>query len=38
MNTDGIIYVPQTNTYKIKVGGRMVEVDAWALRQAWNVV
>ena len=37
MNTDGIIYVPQTNTYKIKAGGRMVEVDAWALRQAWNL-
>lgn len=37
MNTDGIIYVPQYNTYKIKVGGRTVEVDAWALRQAWNV-
>ena len=37
MNTDGIIYVPQTNTYRIKVGGRVVEVDAWALKQAWNV-
>ena len=37
MNTDGIIYVPQYNTYKIKVGGRIVEVDAWALKQAWNV-
>ena len=37
MSTDGIIYVPQTNTYKIKVGERIVEVDAWALRQAWNV-
>ena len=37
MNTDGIIYVPQTNTYKIKVGGRIVEVDAWALKQAYNI-
>ena len=37
MNTDGIIYVPQTNTYKIKVGGRVVEVDAWALKQAYNI-
>lgn len=37
MNTDGIIYVPQYNTYRIKVGNRMVEVDAWALKQAWNV-
>lgn len=37
MNTDGIIYVPQYNTYRIKVGNRIVEVDAWALKQAWNV-
>ena len=37
MSTDGIIYVPQTNTYKIKVGKMIVEVDAWALKQAWNV-
>lgn len=37
MNTDGIIYVPQYCTYRIKVGNRIVEVDAWALKQAWNV-
>ena len=37
MNTDGIIYVPQYDTYRIKVGKIIVEVDAWALRQAWNV-
>ena len=37
MNTDGIIYVPQTNTYKIKVGGRTVDVDAWALKQAHDI-
>ena len=37
MNTDGIIYVPQYNTYKIKVGGRVVEVDAWALKQAHDI-
>ena len=37
MNTDGIIYVPQTNTYKIKVGNRIVDVDAWALKQAYNI-
>ena len=37
MNTDGIIYRPQPNTYIIRVGGKMVEVDAWALKQAWNV-
>ncbi len=37
MNTDRIIYVPQYCTYRIKVGNRIVEVDAWALRQAWNI-
>ena len=37
MNTDGIIYVPQSNIYRIKVGGRVVEVDAWALKQAYNI-
>ena len=37
MNTDGIVYVPQYCTYKIKVGKTIVEVDAWALKQAWNV-
>ena len=37
MNTDGIIYVPQSDTYRIKVGKIIVEVDAWALKQAWNV-
>ena len=37
MNTDGIIYVPQSDTYRIKVGKRLVEVDAWALRQAHSI-
>ena len=37
MNTDGIVYRPQYNTYIIKVGKTLVEVDAWALKQAWNV-
>lgn len=37
MNTDGIIYRPQYDTYIIRVGNRIVEVDAWALKQAWNV-
>ena len=37
MNTDGIVYRPQYNTYIIKVGGKTIEVDAWALKQAWNV-
>ena len=37
MNTDEIIYLPQYDTYRIKVGGKTIEADAWALRQAWNV-
>lgn len=37
MSTDGIVYRPQYNTYIIKVGKTIVEVDAWALKQAWNV-
>lgn len=37
MNTDGIIYRPQYDTYIIRVGNRIVEVDAWALKQAWNL-
>lgn len=37
MNTDGIIYIPQYCTYRIRVGNRIVEVDAWALKQAWNL-
>lgn len=37
MNTDGIIYRPQFDTYIIRIGRTVVEVDAWALRQAWNV-
>ena len=37
MNTDGIIYRPQSNTYIMKVGNRTVEVDAWALKQALNI-
>lgn len=37
MNTDGIVYVPQYCTYRIKVGNRIVEVDDWALKQAWNI-
>lgn len=37
MNTDGIIYIPQYCTYRIRVGKTIVEVDALALKQAWNV-
>ena len=36
MNTDGIVYRPQSNTYLIRVGKMIVEVDAWALKQAYN--
>ena len=36
MNTDGIVYRPQSNTYLIRVGKTIVEVDAWALKQAYN--
>ena len=37
MSTDGIIYRPQYNTYIIKVGKTIIEVDAWALKQAYNI-
>ena len=37
MNTDRIVYRPQYNTYIIKVGKTIVEVDAWALKQAYNI-
>ena len=37
MNIDEIIYLPQSDTYRIKVGKIIVEVAARTLRQAWNV-
>ena len=37
MNIDEIIYLPQFDTYRIKVGKMIVEVAARTLRQAWNV-
>ena len=37
MNTDGIVYRPEYNTYIIKVGKTIIEVDAWALKQAYNI-
>ena len=37
MNTDRIVYRPQYDTYIIRIGGKTIEVDAWALKQAWNV-
>ena len=37
MNTDGIIYLPQSDTYRIRVGKRLIEVPARALRQAHSI-
>ena len=37
VNTDGIIYLPQYDTYRIKVGKRTVEIDARTLRQIHNI-
>lgn len=37
VNTDGIIYLPQSDTYRIKVGKRIVEVDAQLLKQSWTI-
>ena len=37
VNTDGIIYLPQYDTYRIKVGKRTVEIDARTLRQAHSI-
>ena len=37
VNTDGIIYIPQSNTYRIKVGERLVEIDAQPLKKSWNI-
>ena len=37
MNTDGITYIPQSDTYRIRVGKRLIEVPARALRQAHSI-
>ena len=37
MNTDGIIYIPQSDIYKIRVGKRLVEVKAQTLKQAHSI-
>lgn len=37
MNTDGIIYIPQYDTYRIKVGKRTVEIEAWAFKRIWDL-
>ena len=37
MNTDGIIYLSQSDTYRIRVGIRIVEVKAQTLKQAHSI-
>ena len=37
VNTDGIIYIPQYDTYRIKVGKIIVEIGARTLRQAHSI-
>lgn len=37
VNTDGIIYVPRSDTYRIKVGKIIVEISARTLRQAHSI-
>ena len=37
MNTDEIIYVPQSDIYKIRVGKRLVKVKAQTLKQAHSI-
>ena len=37
VNTDGIIYIPQYDTYRIRVGKIIVEIEARTLRQAHNI-
>ena len=37
VNTDGIIYVPQSDTYKIRVGKRTAEIPARTFKRSWNV-
>ena len=37
MNTDGITYIPQSDTYKIRVGKRVIEILAWKLKRTWSI-
>ena len=37
VNTDGIIYIPQYDTYRIRVDKRIIEVNAWQLKRTWNI-
>ena len=36
-NTDGIIYVPQSDTYRIRVGKRVAEISAKSLKHLYNI-
>ena len=37
MDTDKITYLSQSDTYRIRVGTRTIEVDAWQLKRTWNI-
>ena len=37
MNTDEIIYLPQSDTYRIRVGKRIAEIPARTFNRSWNV-
>ena len=37
VNTDGIIYVPQSDTYRIRVEKRTAEISAKSLKQSYNI-
>ena len=37
VNADGIIYIPQSDTYRIKVGKRIAEIPARTFNRSWNV-
>ena len=37
MDTDEITYLPQSDTYRIRVDKRIIEVDAWQLKRTWNI-
>lgn len=37
MDTDKITYLSQSDTYRIKVDKRIIEVDAWQLKRTWNI-
>ena len=37
VNTDGITYISQSDTYRIKVGKRTAEIPAKSLKQSWTI-